>query len=161
MINLNINVNNKDFEISIEEDKRLIDLLRDDLKLTGVKEGCSEGECGACSVILDGKLVNSCLIMAFQINNSKILTIEGLGQGEDLNYIQKAFIEVGAVQCGYCTPGMILAAKAILDANQNPSRDEIREGISGNLCRCTGYEKIVDAVELAGRYLNGSEIYRK
>jgi len=161
MINLNINVNNKDFEISIEEDKRLIDLLRDDLKLTGVKEGCSEGECGACSVILDGKLVNSCLIMAFQINNSKILTIEGLGQGDDLNYIQKAFIEVGAVQCGYCTPGMILAAKAILDANQNPSRDEIREGISGNLCRCTGYEKIVDAVELAGRYLNGSEIYRK
>ncbi|MBC7088577.1 MAG: (2Fe-2S)-binding protein [Tissierellales bacterium] len=160
MINLNINVNNKDFEISIEEDKRLIDLLRDDLKLTGVKEGCSEGECGACSVILDGKLVNSCLIMAFQINNSKILTIEGLGQGDDLNYIQKAFIEVGAVQCGYCTPGMILAAKAILDANQNPSRDEIREGISGNLCRCTGYEKIVDAVELAGRYLNGSEIYR-
>jgi len=161
MINLKINVNNKDYEIEIDEEERLIDLLRDELRLTGVKEGCSEGECGACSVILDGKLVNSCLIMAFQANDSKVVTIEGLSEGDNINYIQKAFIEAGAVQCGYCTPGMILAAKAILDKNPNPSRDEIRMGISGNLCRCTGYEKIVEAIELAGRYLNGTKTYRE
>ena len=161
MINLKINVNNTDYEIEIDEEKRLIDLLRDELRLTGVKEGCSEGECGACSVILDGKLVNSCLIMAFQVNDSKVVTIEGLSEGDNINYIQKSFIEAGAVQCGYCTPGMILAAKAILDENPNPTREEIRMGISGNLCRCTGYEKIVEAIELAGGYLNGIKTYRE
>ncbi len=161
MFKLEINVNETDYELEVDEGKRLIDILRDELRLTGVKEGCSEGECGACSVIMDGRLVNSCLVMAFQASRSKILTVEGLSKDGDINYIQKAFIEAGAVQCGYCTPGMILAAKAILDNNPNPTLEEIRENISGNLCRCTGYEKIVKAVEIAGGYLNGTKAYRK
>ncbi|WP_027633016.1 (2Fe-2S)-binding protein [Clostridium hydrogeniformans] len=154
MKNISLIVNNKICNVNIEEDLRLLDLLRDKLNLTGTKEGCSEGECGACTVIMDGELVDSCLVMAFQAEGKEILTIEGVQNGEEIHPIQKAFLDVGAVQCGFCTPGMVLAAKSILDKNPNPNRDYIREGISGNLCRCTGYNKIVDAVEIAASYLN-------
>lgn len=153
MKKISLNVNGKDHTLEVEEDMRLIDLLREKLGLTGVKEGCSEGECGACTVIMDGEVVNSCLVMAFQAEGSSILTIEGLGDEENIHPIQQAFIDVGAVQCGYCTPGMILAAKALLDKNPNPTEEEIREAISGNLCRCTGYNKIVQAVDKAKEVL--------
>nr|WP_246566046.1 (2Fe-2S)-binding protein [Tissierella simiarum] len=127
--------------------------MRDKLRLTGTKEGCGEGECGACTVIMDGVSVNSCLVMAFQADGSNILTIEGLEEEGKLHPIQKAFIEEGAIQCGYCTPGMIMSVKALLDKQPYPSREEIRKGISGNLCRCTGYNKIVDATEMAIKYI--------
>lgn len=153
MLKINLNINDKDYSIEIDEDMRLIDVLRDVLGLTGTKEGCGEGECGACTVIMDGKAVHSCLVMAFQADGSRIVTIEGLGNEEAPHPIQKAFLDEGAVQCGFCTPGMIMSAKALLDENPNPSRQEIREAISGNLCRCTGYNKIVDAIEKASAYL--------
>lgn len=125
---------------------RLLDVLRDELKLTGTKEGCGEGECGACAVFVDGKLVNSCLIPVGQLNGANIVTIEGVAQGASLNGVQKAFLEKGAVQCGMCTPGMVMAAVGLLKANPRPNEKEIREGLSGNLCRCTGYQKIVQSV---------------
>lgn len=155
MININLKINGENYNINTKKEFRLIDLLREELNLIGAKEGCGEGECGACTVIMNGETVNSCMVMAFQADGSNILTIEGLGTENNLHPIQKAFIEVGAVQCGYCTPGMILSAKALLDKNPQPTREEIREGISGNLCRCTGYNKIVDATELAISYIGG------
>ena len=138
---------------------RLLDLLRDDLGLTGAKEGCGQGECGACSVIMDGKLVVSCLILALQADGSEIITIEGVKKGNDLHQIQKSFIESGAVQCGFCTPGMIMATKDLLDKNPDPSSEEIKRGLSGNICRCTGYAKIIDAVKMSAKKLQseGSE----
>jgi len=139
-------VNKKNIMIDIDPTMRLIDFLRDDLNLTGVKEGCSEGECGACTVILDGEAVTSCTILAGQVNGSEIITIEGLEQNGELDVIQKSFIENGAIQCGFCTPGMILSCKALLMKNPNPSEEEIKRAIEGNLCRCTGYNKIVKAV---------------
>lgn len=159
MINIEVNINNKDYHLEIEDDLRLLDLLRERLHLTGTKEGCGEGECGACTVILDGRVVSSCLILAIQAHGKRIITIEGLGNDNSLHPIQKAFLENGAVQCGYCTPGMILSAKALLDKNSNPNRKEIKEAISGNLCRCTGYEKIIDSIEKAAELLinQGSE----
>ncbi len=156
MINIQLTVNGKEYSLSIDEDKRLIDVLREDLGFIGVKEGCGEGECGACTVIMDGKTVNSCLIMGFQANGSNIITIEGLERDGKLDPVQQAFIDVGAVQCGFCIPGMVLSVRALLDENPNPTEEEIREGISGNLCRCTGYNKIVEAVHLARRYENGA-----
>lgn len=149
MIEIKLTVNEKEYSLEIDEEKRLLDVLREDLGFTGVKEGCSEGECGACTIIMDGKAVNSCMIMGFQANGSNIVTIEGLEKDGEIHPIQQAFIDAGAVQCGYCTPGMILSAKALLDRNPNPTREEIKEGISGNLCRCTGYNKIIEAVEIA------------
>lgn len=125
---------------------RLLDVLRADVRLTGTKEGCGEGECGACSVILNGKLVNSCLVPAAQIDNSKILTIEGVAEAAKLHRIQTGFWEGGGAQCGICTPGMILAALALLEKNSTPSQDEIAVGLSGNLCRCTGYTKIFESI---------------
>lgn len=133
---------------------RLLDLIRDDLHFTGTKEGCGKGECGACTVIMNGELVASCLILAPQADGTVITTIEGIGNGENLDPIQEAFIETGAVQCGFCTPGMILAAKKLLEENTHPREEEIKRGISGNLCRCTGYQKIFDAVKLAGDKLS-------
>ena len=153
MKEIQLKVNGKDYSLNIDENARLIDLLRDELGLLGTKEGCGEGECGACTVIMEGETVTSCLVMAFQAHGSEILTIEGLEEDGKPHPIQQAFIDAGAVQCGFCTPGMILSAKALLDKNPNPTREEIREGISGNLCRCTGYNKIVDAVELAIKYI--------
>lgn len=153
MKDINLKINGKSYRLSINEDMRLIDVLREELGLLGSKEGCGEGECGACTILMEGRTVNACMVMAFQADEKEIITIEGLSKGEQLHPIQQAFIEIGAVQCGFCTPGMILSAKAILDKDTNPTREMIRQGISGNLCRCTGYTKIVDAIELAGKLL--------
>ncbi len=157
MKKIELNVNGKIHNVEIEEDMRLVDVLRDKLGLLGTKEGCGEGECGACTVIMDGETVASCLVMAFQAEGKEILTIEGLGDEENLHPIQQAFLDEGAVQCGFCIPGMVLSAKALLDKNKSPNRSEIREAISGNLCRCTGYNKIVNAVEKAANDLQGGE----
>jgi len=148
---MTLTVNDTRYEVAIEPRQSLLQLLREELHLTGTKEGCSEGECGACTVLLDGKTVDSCLIFALEAQGREVTTIEGLAQGDQLHPVQKAFAEYGAVQCGFCTPGMILAAKALLDSNPHPSELEIRQGISGNLCRCTGYVKIVEAIQAAAR----------
>ena len=145
------NVNGKNISFTVDSNERLIDLLRNRMNLTGTKEGCGKGDCGSCVVIVDGKTVNACLMLAPQAQGKKIVTIEGLGSPEKLHPIQESFVEKGAVQCGFCIPGMIVTAKNFLDQNPNPTRQEIREAISGNLCRCTGYVKIVDAVRRAGR----------
>ena len=143
---MTLTVNGTPYEVAIEPNQSLLQLLREELHLTGTKEGCSEGECGACTVLLDGSTVDSCLIFALEAQGRDVLTIEGLAQGDQLHPVQKAFAEYGAVQCGFCTPGMILAAKALLESNPHPTEAEIRQGISGNLCRCTGYQGIVAAV---------------
>jgi carbon-monoxide dehydrogenase small subunit len=138
--------------------ERLLDVLREDLELTGTKEGCGEGECGSCSILMNGALVNSCLIPVLQANGANILTIEGLAHDERLHPMQQAFLECGAAQCGICTPGMILAAVHLLDRNPTPSLEEIREALSGNLCRCTGYLQIFEAVaKAAGATHDGPE----
>ena len=153
MKTISLTVNEKEYSVSVDENLRLLDLLRDELRLLGTKEGCGEGECGACTVIMDGETVNSCLVMAFQADGSKILTIEGMEKDGKLHPVQKAYIEVGAVQCGFCIPGMVLSTKALLDKNPDPNDDEIREGISGNLCRCTGYNKMLDATKKSMKYM--------
>jgi carbon-monoxide dehydrogenase small subunit len=131
----------------------LLSVLRDYLGLTGTKQGCGIGECGACSVLLDGRLVNSCLVLAPQVGSREVVTIEGVrGPEGGANDLQQAFIDYGAVQCGYCTPGMVLAGEALLASNPRPSRQQIREAIAGNLCRCTGYQQIVDAIEATARH---------
>ncbi len=132
--------------MDIDPGQRLLDFIRNDLKLTGAKEGCSEGECGACTIIVDGKAVTSCTMLAGQINGCTLLTIEGLAQNGELDLIQQAFIEKGAIQCGFCSPGMIMSVKALLLSNPHPDELQIRRAIEGNLCRCTGYQKIVEAV---------------
>jgi len=132
---------------------RLLDVLREDLTLTGTKEGCGEGECGACSVLIDGILVNSCLVPLIQADGAQITTIEGLADGAELDPVQRAFLERGGAQCGICTPGMLMAARALLVRNPAPSDREIREGLAGNICRCTGYTKIFDAVRRAGELM--------
>ena len=146
---IELRVNGKDHELFVEPWKTLLDVLRDDLGLTGGKSGCEDGNCGACTVILDGKAVKSCLLLAPQARGKEVLTIEGLGDEGNLHPLQRAFIDHFAVQCGFCTPGMILAAKALLDENPRATEEEIRRGLHGNICRCTGYVKIVEAVESA------------
>jgi aerobic carbon-monoxide dehydrogenase small subunit len=136
-------------EVEAPPMKRLLDVLREDLRLTGTKEGCGEGECGACSVIIDGQVINSCLVPICQIQGSNVLSVEGLAIDGRLDPLQLAFLECGGTQCGICTPGMLIAARALLDSNAHPSRDQIKEAIAGNLCRCTGYVKIIDAIERA------------
>ena len=138
-------------EVDVPPMKRLLDVLREDLKLTGTKEGCGEGECGACSVIIDGEVINSCLVPVCQVIGTNITTVEGLAQDGRLDPLQQAFLDCGGAQCGICTPGMLIAARALLDVNSNPTRDEVKEAIAGNLCRCTGYVKIIDAIEQAAR----------
>jgi carbon-monoxide dehydrogenase small subunit len=143
-------VNGEQRELDASPTNSLLDVLREDLFLTGAKRGCDSGECGACTVIMNGKAVNSCLVLATELDDSEIITIEGLGRSAgDLHPVQKAFIEKGAVQCGFCTPGIIMTAKAFIDTNPEPTEEEVRDAISGNLCRCTGYTKIVNAI-LAG-----------
>ena len=144
---LTMTVNGRQVTLQIESDELLVDVLRDRLDLIGTKIGCNEGECGACTVIMDGQAVLSCLIPALRAQGQHVTTIEGLSDGDTLHPLQQAFVEYGAVQCGYCTPGLIMSAKALLDENQHPSRDEIKEAIAGNLCRCTGYVKIIEAIE--------------
>lgn len=148
-------INGEPYEAYIEPNRTLLEVVRDDLRLTGAKEGCGTGDCGACSMIVNGRLVTSCLMLAPQADGAEITTIEGLAKDGQLHPIQQAFIEHGAVQCGFCIPGMILAGKALLDQNPRPTRQEIRIAIAGNLCRCTGYTRIVDAIEGAARALSG------
>ena len=143
-------VNGTPYEELIESNMTLLELLRDKLGLTGTKQGCAaSGNCGACTVLVDGKPILSCLTLAATVKEQNILTIEGLAEGTNLHPLQKAFIDYGAIQCGYCTPGMILSAKALLDENPDPTREDVKEGLAGNLCRCTGYLKIIDAVMVA------------
>jgi carbon-monoxide dehydrogenase small subunit len=151
-IPLTFTINGSAAQIEVEPSARLIDVLREDLGLTGTKEGCGEGECGACTVIVDGRAVNSCLFPALEAEGKAIRTIEGLeGPDRKLSPLQQAFVDRGAIQCGFCTPGMILASTALLERNPSPSDDEIREALAGNLCRCTGYVQIFEAVHAAAR----------
>jgi carbon-monoxide dehydrogenase small subunit len=148
-IALTLRINGEPYDVLTEPHRTLLDVLRADLGLMGTKENCLEAECGVCSVLLDGQVVNSCILLAAQCQGREILTIEGLARDGVLHPLQQAFIDHGAVQCGYCIPGMILSAKALLDENPSPDEAEIREALAGNLCRCTGYQKIVDAVHAA------------
>jgi carbon-monoxide dehydrogenase small subunit len=143
---MRLTLNGKAVSLDVSGSRRLLDVLREDLGLTGTKEGCGEGECGACSVLIDGQVVDSCLVAAGQVDGREVITVEGLADGGRLTALQQAFIERGAAQCGICTPGMLLAAHALLEATPRPSEDDVRVGLAGNLCRCTGYTKIIDAV---------------
>ncbi len=148
-IAVNLKVNGENRELFINEDALLIDVLREELNLTGTKRGCGEGECGTCTVLIDGRPINSCIFLAVLAEGKEIETIEGVGSPENLHPIQKAFVEEGAIQCGFCTPGMVMSTKALLDKEKDPDEQEIRKALSGNLCRCTGYVKIVKAVKKA------------
>jgi carbon-monoxide dehydrogenase small subunit len=152
---IDFKVNGKSVSVDAPAMTRLLDVLREELKLTGTKEGCGEGECGACSVLVDGRLVNSCLIPVLQARGTHIETVESLERGHTLHAVQQGFLERGGAQCGICTPGMLLASVALLKKNSSPSENEIREGLAGNLCRCTGYMKIFDSVKRAGEILRG------
>lgn len=155
MEQLIIMVNGKEYELQVEPSATLLDVIREDLGLTGAKEGCGIGECGACTVIVDGITVNACLMLAMEAQGSRITTIEGLSDGEKLHPIQQAFMDVGGLQCGFCTPGMILSTKALLDENDSPTDEEIKKGLEGNFCRCTGYTKIIESVRAAANMLKG------
>ena len=150
-ITISLKVNGQDIMTQVRPNKRLVDFLREDLNLTSVKEGCGEGECGACTVIFNGEPVTTCCMLAGQADGAEIITLEGLAKDGKLDAVQQSFMDVGAVQCGFCTPGMILTAKALLMKNPHPTREEIKVAMSGNLCRCTGYAKIQTAVEDAAR----------
>jgi carbon-monoxide dehydrogenase small subunit len=147
---LTMKLNGEEVAVQVKPSAMLVEVLRDQLELTGTKVACGEGECGACTVLLDGEPVNSCLVPALKAQGREVLTVEGLAPLGELHPLQKAFVEHGAVQCGYCTPGMLMSAKALLDHNPRPTEEEVRLAISGNLCRCTGYAKIVEAILDAG-----------
>jgi carbon-monoxide dehydrogenase small subunit len=147
MIELNFNVNGKDVQLVVDDSLRLLDILRDELGLTGTKEGCAIGECGACTVIMNGEAVNSCMILAGQVQNANVETVENLEKNEVLSKLQDAFLDNGAIQCGFCTPGMLMSAKALLNKNPTPSEEEIKTALEGNLCRCTGYIPILNSVK--------------
>jgi len=154
---IELTINGKKRKVETTASTRLLDLIRDDLHLIGTKEGCGKGECGACTVIMNGELVASCLVLAPQADGAVIITIEGVGDDKSLDPVQEAFVETGAVQCGFCTPGMILSARKLLEENPHPTEEEIKRGISGNLCRCTGYQKIIDAIKLAANRLSSRD----
>jgi carbon-monoxide dehydrogenase small subunit len=155
MDNIKLTVNKKQYEISVSSNKTLLDVIREDIGLTGTKEGCGLGECGACTVIMNGQTVNSCLVLAVEADGKEITTIEGLANGDKLHPVQQAFVDEGGLQCGFCTPGMIMSSKALLDENPNPDHEEIKRAIAGNLCRCTGYTKIFKSIETAARLMGG------
>ncbi len=146
MSRIKLNVNEEIYEINVKPNWTLLHVLREQLRLTGTKCGCETGDCGACSVILDGKVVNSCLVLAVEANGGTVLTIEGLAREGRLHPVQQAFVDKGAIQCGFCTPGFVMASKAFLDRHQDPTDQEVRHNLEGNICRCTGYTKIIEAV---------------
>jgi aerobic-type carbon monoxide dehydrogenase small subunit (CoxS/CutS family) len=148
---LTLDVNGETAQLLLPVHKTLLEVLREDMQLTGTKHGCELGECGTCTVLIDGRPELSCLVLPVQVEGRSITTVEGMAYGSELHPLQRSFAELGAAQCGYCTPGILLSAMSLLDVNRRPSRDEIREALAGNLCRCTGYAKILDAVELAAR----------
>lgn len=148
---ITLTVNDSAYEVAVAPNRTLTQLLRDDLNLLGTKEGCGVGDCGACTVIMDGKPVNSCLVLAVQADGSDITTIEGVATSAGLHPVQQTFVGMGAIQCGFCTPGMVLSATSLLEKNPHPTEHEVRQALSGNLCRCTGYQKIVEAVQEASR----------
>ncbi len=148
---ITLTVNDRAYEVAVAPNRTLTQLLRDDLNLLGTKEGCGVGDCGACTVIMDGNPVNSCLVLAVQADGSDITTIEGVATSDGLHPVQQTFVEMGAIQCGFCTPGMVLSATSLLEKNPHPTEHEVRGALSGNLCRCTGYQKIVEAVQEASR----------
>jgi carbon-monoxide dehydrogenase small subunit len=152
---ITLTVNGEVYQISVKPNTILLDVLRDELDLTGTKRGCDTGDCGVCTVIMDGKTVNACLVLAMKADGRNIDTIEGIANGNKLDPIQEAFVEKGAVQCGFCTPGMVLSTKALLDKNPQPTKLEIKTGIAGNLCRCTGYTKIIEAIQSASQKISG------
>jgi carbon-monoxide dehydrogenase small subunit len=157
MEEISFTLNGKPYTLSVKPWRTLLELIREDLSFTGAKEGCGHGECGSCTVIMGGKTVNSCLVPALEADDQEITTIEGLVDGDNLHPIQDAFVEQAGMQCGFCTPGMIMSAKALLDKNPNPSEEEIREGIAGNFCRCTGYTKIIESIRAAAEAMKGGE----
>ncbi len=148
-LDVKLTVNGAKHKLKVGSQERLLDTIREQLKLTGTKEGCSVGECGACTVIVDDQAVNSCMVLTAQVDGSEIITVEGLETKSGLHPLQRAFIEKQAVQCGFCTPGMLMSALALLKSNPEPSKEEIKTALEGNLCRCTGYQQIIDAVEMA------------
>ena len=148
---IGLKVNGIDYKLKIEPWRTLLEVLRENLGLMGTKKACNEGECGACTVIMDGKAVTSCLVLAVDVQGKDIITIEGLSEGEKLDPIQESFLKHGGLQCGFCTPGMVMSAKALLDENPSPTLGETREAISGNLCRCTGYQHIIDSIMAASK----------
>jgi carbon-monoxide dehydrogenase small subunit len=154
---LRITVNGDAYHLLVDAHRTLLDVIRDEIGFTGTKNGCGQGECGACTVLLDGEPVNSCLVLAHEADGRDVVTIEGLGRGGTLHPVQEAFVQTGAIQCGFCTPGMVMATKALLDRNPEPTRQEILDGLKGNLCRCTGYVKIIDEVEQASCLMGGGE----
>ena len=150
-------VNGEEYSVQVDTRRTLLEVLRETLGLTGTKEMCNKGDCGGCTVIMDGKAVLSCLILAIEAQGRDIVTIEGLAKGYELHPIQKAFVDRGAIQCGYCTPGFIMSAKALLDKTPNPTEDEVKEGIANNICRCTGYVQIVEAIQTAAKAMGGAQ----
>lgn len=152
---IQLEVNGVLYEVAVKPWATLVDVLRDDLGLTGTKKGCERGECGACTVLMDNRAVNACLVLAVEAQGKKIVTVEGLARDGELDPLQKAFIELAALQCGFCTPGMLMSAKALLMENPRPTEDEIRKAIAGNLCRCTGYTRIVQAIRKASEIMEG------
>ncbi len=150
---IHLTVNGETYDVPVKPKDTLLDVLRDKLGLTGTKEGCDTGKCGACTVLVDGQAVRSCLTLAISVRGRIITTIEGLVEDEELHQLQQAFIEHGALQCGYCTPGMIMTARAFLDENPTPTEEEVKEAIAGNICRCTGYSSIVEAIQAAAKVI--------
>ena len=156
LVHLKLTVNGEETPVSFAPYKTLLEVLREDLDLTGTKHGCELGECGACAVLVDGQPQLSCLVLGLECAGRRIETIEGLANGAELHPLQAAFADCGGSQCGYCSPGMLMTAKALLESNPQPSREQIREAISGNICRCTGYQQIVDAIESAAAEMRGA-----
>ena len=154
-ISIKFKLNDRYVQVGVPSHWTLLRLLREKLGLTGAKEGCGIGECGACTVLLDGMPVNSCLVLAPKVEGREVRTVEGLGSRESLHPLQRSFIEHGAVQCGFCTPGMLMSSRALIDKNPNPTREEIKDAISGHLCRCTGYNQIIEAIETVGKNVKG------